>query len=368
MLWPATYAPACLQVLLSRGADLKKAPGNLELATSINNIESVRILLEHGVDINAKKDGVYTPLCTSIRDNRVDIFNLLLKSGADPNVPASEYPAWKCVTHKRQQYLPALLEAGVNLNEPKGILEMAVQMNNFDALQWLIQHGVSPNDRSAKGHTPLTTAIRENKADVVDYLLRHGADANVRGQDWPVCMAVKQPALLAKILPHLHDVRQHKGVLEMAVMADQLPSIKLLLAAGVSVEDKNGGVFSPLTTALREEKREIVKFLLDEAGADVNAPGEHLPIVKAVRRFHDEDYSFLEMLLAKGANPNKVYRGWNAIMQAVENGHAGVLKLLVEKGGGADMTAQDESGRTLAEIVAHTGWDEASNILLKRRS
>lgn len=54
----------------------------MELATSINNIESVRVLLKAGVDPNAKKDGIYTPLCSSIRDNRADIFELLLANGA----------------------------------------------------------------------------------------------------------------------------------------------------------------------------------------------------------------------------------------------------------------------------------------------
>jgi hypothetical protein len=38
MLWPATYQSACLQVLLSHGADPKKAPGIMELAVSVNNI------------------------------------------------------------------------------------------------------------------------------------------------------------------------------------------------------------------------------------------------------------------------------------------------------------------------------------------
>jgi ankyrin repeat protein len=78
MLWPSTYYPECLQLLLDKGADYKKTPGIMELASSINNIESVRILLNAGVDPNAKKDGVYTPLCTSIRDNHVDIFHLLV--------------------------------------------------------------------------------------------------------------------------------------------------------------------------------------------------------------------------------------------------------------------------------------------------
>lgn len=368
MLWPATYHAACLQKLLEHGADTKKTPGIMELAASINNIESVRILLKAGVDPNAKKDGVYTPLCTSIRDNRPDIFQLLLSNKADPNVPASEYPTFKCVTHNRMQYLPQLVAAGATLNNPKGIVEMAVSVNNVEALKWLLEQGLSPNDKNPKGHSPLTTAIRDNRPDMVDLLLSRGADPNTRGQDWPVCMAVRNPPILGKILSVLAEPRAFKGVMEMAVVANQLESVKLLLAAGVSVEDKNGGVFSPLTTAIREDRKDIVKFLLDEGGADVNAPGEHLPIVKALRRFHTDDESetlehMLGLLLDKGADPNKVYRGWNAMMQAVENGDANILKLLADRCG-VDLSARDEMGRAVTEIAASRGWDEAVEILV----
>lgn len=75
-------------------------------------------------------------------------------------------------------------------------------------------------------------------------------------------MAVKQPAILKRLLPALAEPRAFKGVVEMAVAAGQLESVKLLLRAGVSVEDRNGGVFSPLTTAIREEKMDIVRYLL----------------------------------------------------------------------------------------------------------
>ncbi|KIW17124.1 hypothetical protein PV08_04315 [Exophiala spinifera] len=362
-LWPATYFPKGLQLLLSRGATFKRCPGILELATSINNIESVTTLIRAGVDINAKKDGTYTPLCTAIRDNRTELVSLLLASGADPNEPAAEYPAFKCVTHHRTHLLPQLVAAGSDLHKPKGIIEKAVAHNNKDALMYLLEQGVSANDRTPEGYTALTTAIREAKADFVDILLAHDADPGIRGQDWPICMAVKQPAILKKLLPKVHNPRAVKGVMEMAVGANELESVKLLLAAGVSVEDKNGGVFSPLTTAIREGHKEIVKYLLDEAGADVNAPGEHLPIIKAIRRFRG-DTEIIEMLLARGADINLMYRGWNAILQAVENGDATVLQTLVEHGGTVDLDAKDESGRTVVEIVEERGWDEAVTILL----
>jgi ankyrin repeat protein len=364
MLWPATHQSQCLQALLSHGADHKKCPGIIELAVSFNSIESVRILLKAGVSPNVKKDGTYTPLCTAIRDDRGDLLELLLSNGADPNLMASEYPAFKCVTHNRVHFLPLLVSSGANIHSPKGILETAVSFNNVEALNWLLDQGVNPNDKNPKGMSPLTTAIRENRADLVDLLLLRGADPHMRGQDWPICMAVRNPPILKRILTVVSEPKAFKGIMEMAVSANQLESVKLLKAAGVSVEDKNGGVFSPLTTAIREDRREIVSYLLDVAGVDVNAPGEHLPIVKALRRYHGEnDTEIMELLLNHGADPNKMYRGWNGIMQALENGDADILKFLSRKAG-VDLKVKDEMGRTVVEMAASRGWDEAVQILL----
>ncbi|KAI1112084.1 ankyrin repeat-containing domain protein [Nemania sp. NC0429] len=363
MLWPSTYQPKCLQVLLARGADFKKTPGIMELAASINKIDSVRLLLKAGVDPNAKKDGTYTPLCTSIRDNHADIFHLLLANGADPNIPAAEYPCFKCVTHNRLEFLPDLVAAGGNLHSPKGIAETAVQHGNMKALMWLLNNGVSPNDQAPDTKaTPLTTAINLNKPDFVEVLLARGANPNIRGQDWPVCMAVRYPDILKRLLPALAQPRAFKGVIEMAVSANNLESVKMLLAAGVGVEDRNGGVFSPLTTAIRERHKDIVKYLLDEAGADPNSPGEHLPIVKALRRYEPPDTEIIEMLLLRGADPNKVYRGHSAIIQAIEMGDAQVLRLLVEKWG-VDLNATDDAGRTPLEIAEMRGWEEGREII-----
>jgi len=365
MLWPATYHPACLEVLLSHGADSKKSPGIMELAVSINNIESVRILLKAGVDPNTKKDGTYTPLCTAIRDDRTELLQLLLSNGADPNVMASEYPAFKCITHNRVHFLPLLVAAGADLHTPKGILETAISTNNMEALHWLLDQGVNLNDKSPKGDSPLTTAIRENRLDIVDLLLLRGADPHMRGQDWPLCMAVSNPPILKRILSVVSEPRAFKGVMEMAASANQLESVKLLIAAGVSVEDKNGGVFSPLTTAIREDRRGIVSYLLTEGGADVNAPGEHLPIVKALRRYHGNDTEIMELLLKHGADPNKIYRGWNAVMQAIENGDADVLRLLSQSSG-VDLEVEDEMGRNVVDIAASRGWTEGVQILTER--
>ncbi|KAJ6193299.1 ankyrin repeat-containing domain protein [Bipolaris maydis] len=361
-LWPSTYKPKALQLLLQRGADHKKTPGVMELASSLKKLESIKILMEAGVSPNVRKDNVYTPLCSAIRDNSPEIVTYLLEHGADPNFNAAEYPAFKCITHKRTQFLPQLVAAGADLNKPKGIIETAVKFDDKDAMIYLLDHGVSPNDRTPEGCTALTTAIRENRGELVDILLQRGADPAIRGEDWPLCMAVKRPEILKKLLAATPNPRAFRGVVEMAVVANQLESIKLLLDAGVSVEDKNCGVFSPLTTAIREERKVIVRYLLDVANADPNAPGEHLPIVKALRRYSG-DTEIIQMLLTRGADINKMHRGWNAILQAVENGDAEILKLLLDMGGPPDLQALDESGRAVIDIVTERGWEEGLGLL-----
>jgi ankyrin repeat protein len=361
-LWPSTYKPKALQLLLARGADHKKTPGLMELASSLKKIESIRILIDAGVSPNVRKDGVYTPLCSAIRDNSADIVTFLLENGADPNFMASEYPAFKCITHKRLHFLPELVAAGADLHTPKGIMETAVAFHDKEAILYLLDQGVNPNDRTPEGRTGLSTAIRDDHGDLVDLLLSRGADPAIRGQDWPLCMAVKRPAILKKLLAVLPNPRAFRGVVEMAVVANQLESIKLLLEAGVSVEDKNCGVFSPLTTAIREDRNEIVRYLLDVANADPNAPGEHLPLVKALRRFHG-DTEIIQMLLTRGADINKMHRGWNPILQAVENGDVKILKLLIDVGGPVDLQAVDESGRPVIDIVTERGWEEGLALL-----
>jgi ankyrin repeat protein len=252
-LWPSTYKPQVLQLLLSRGADCKKAPGVMELASSLKKLESVKILVEAGVSPNIRKDGVYTPLCSAIRDNSADIFNYLLEHGADPNFKSayvspptcylirsladhhsSEFPAFKCITHKRLHFLPALVAAGADLHKPKGIIETAVAHNDKEAILYLLEQGVSPNDRCPEGGaTALTTAIRENRGELVDLLLSRGADPSIRGENWPLCMAVKQPSILKKLLAATPNPRAFRGKSSHPVYPQSAISVASYLSGNI---------------------------------------------------------------------------------------------------------------------------------------
>ena len=363
MLWPSVHRPEILETLLAKGANLKLAPGILELATSINSVEAVDALLKYKADPNAKKDGIYTPLCSAIRDDRENLVDKLLAAGADPNLAALDFPTFKCVSYHRPHLLIKVLKAGANPHHPKGIVEKCIEQNEIDCLAILFKYGVNVNERNAAGHTALTSAIKNNNLEVLDLLLHQGADPAVRGQEWPITLAVENPQILSRLLPHIDTKKINKGALERAVMANQLDSVKMLLAKGVDVEDKNAGVFSPLTTSIREDRKQIFRYLLDEAGADPNQPGEHLPIIKAIRRHRADDLSYIQHLIERGADMNLMYRGWNAVLQALENGETQVFKLLAESGN-PDLTARDEEGRSVIDIMQERGMKDELEILL----
>lgn len=111
-----------------------------------------------------------------------------------------------------------------------------------------------------------------------------------------------------------------------------------------------------------------MRYLVDEANADPNAPGEHLPLVKALRSYDGKDTEVIQMLLSRGADINRMHRGWNAVLQAVENSDAKILSLLISMGGPVDLQAVDESGRPVIDVVGDRDWEEGLAMLFPKSS
>ena len=80
--------PAIAEALILRGADVRARSRNpmqntpLHAAAAGRNREAVRILLEHGADVNAQQEGGWTALHAGAQNGDVEMVQLLIGGGA----------------------------------------------------------------------------------------------------------------------------------------------------------------------------------------------------------------------------------------------------------------------------------------------
>lgn len=149
---------------------------------SVNNeFEMIEYLLKHGADVNAREhyfDGD-SPLMLAVGKNNLDLVKLLVEHGANPNIKYIDEVG------DTEGYTPFLL---------------AIQNNNFDMVKLLVEHGANVNSEADCGDTPLSLAVERNNFEMVKYLVEHGANVNRKdkecadlgdGSDTPLLLAVK---------------------------------------------------------------------------------------------------------------------------------------------------------------------------------
>jgi len=171
-----------------------------------------------------------------------------------------------------------------------------------------------------------------------------------------------------------------------ATRANDVESVKVLLAAGADVNQTTGYGWSPLLVATQNRYYKLGAYLLDH-GANVNLAnkGGWTPLYLAtdnrnieggdypVRRPDMDHLEYIKILLNKGANVNARIRdstqtrtvftnqwldenGATAFFRASQSGDLELMKLLLSKG--ADPKIATELNVTALQVAAGIGWVE----------
>jgi len=154
-LMSSTINTAIALMLYAAGARLNINPFNIFVhAIFQHNMDTLRLLVGIGANINATDDQGFTPLYAAIQIDDINTTNYLIK-------------------HK----------ANVNSRDNAGntpLMSAIVNTDNVNLVQSLISHGAHINVENNDGATPLLIAIQLNRIAFVKALLNAGADIYYR--------------------------------------------------------------------------------------------------------------------------------------------------------------------------------------------
>lgn len=359
-------------------------------AAAAGALPLVQYLLQQGAQVNAMDLSGRTALYWACLQGHWAVVETLLAAGAD---------------------ITLTTEAGTRVLD----LVLAQPGGLFWAQQWVAK-GQSLNYSNARGDTPLHFAARSDDTLALAWVLEH-TDAQVNQANQigrrPLdecrtlaafeMLRARYPADPAYVVyqdgdtslhtaarhaePALLDTRlqlaQAQGVtvtvrgqrgntlLHEAAASGEVSKAQFLLQAGAQVNAGNQYKETPLHWAVEAGRAEMVRLLL-ESGAECDAQTHtefviqafHTPLFLAVGRQHQ---ACVEVLLAAGANPNRVCdaSGSCALTEAVRVDSVSIVRSLLAAGAHPDGVLQGASGAHFYFPLALARSAQAAELLLQ---
>ena len=362
----------------------------LRIAATVGNTAKVEELLRQGVDVNTKepKTGT-TAIMPAALMGHLDVVKILVENGANVGIEAAILMA------KTPEIKNYLLNKGRVASVKSEDFLNAIAGGKLELVSLFIRSGANVNMKdSESGFTALMLASSAGHADIVKLLLENRADVDARYEmtetdSFSMIIMNRSTALMSACL------RGHLDVVKILVdhhaninAQDILGHTALDLAKTPEIKEylrSKGAKSGSDPAALGSAAKKAIELAIVAASLTLTPQDELVLASPPVSPAMQDSISFMDKLansdalaqaaingdiskvraLLKEANIDVNLRfndDLTALMFASRNGHANVVRALLDKG--AEVNVKDNKGYTPLMSASAGGYTEVVHILL----
>jgi ankyrin repeat protein len=182
------------------GSSAVAAP--LHEAVTSGDPAQVYALITPDLDINAMDYHGMTAIQLAVRDDNLEIMEILISNGADVNIAVTHRkytPLHIAAYGKKIEIATLLINNGADVNQldkdGATALHLAVRRGSDEMVNLLIARGADVNSQDFEDYTPLHNAAWNGHLGIVKMLVNQGADINLASYDGntPLSCTKKHP-------------------------------------------------------------------------------------------------------------------------------------------------------------------------------
>lgn len=275
------------KILIENGANINAVDieGWSALSYAVNNgdIEIAKLLLENKAKI---KDELLIAIKSPIVESRINIMKLLIDNKANINYTDENgfNPLNIAIESGDMELTKFLITNGANVNslmqDGVSLIGYAIAQNNMDLLQILIENGANVNYTGGDSwaNTPLHTASRLGLDNVVRILLTRNVDINAVDMNGNTALhtaALNSQLSVVKLLleknPNL-DIQNKVGntALHLAVISGNIDIVGELVLKGANTKIRNNDGKYPRDIARANNSAAIFEVLREAENKNIN--------------------------------------------------------------------------------------------------